>query len=51
VGDAEPLVQLLLACDREALRSQKRLLQLWEEAPLATSIPRSIEAFAKAHVK
>lgn len=51
VGDAEPLVQLLLACDREALKAQKRLLQLWEEAPLATSIARSIEAFAKAHVK
>ncbi|MGQ0653018.1 MAG: enoyl-CoA hydratase-related protein [Betaproteobacteria bacterium] len=51
IGSAEPLVKQLLACDREALRLQKRLLQLWEEAPLATSIPRSIEAFAKAHVK
>lgn len=51
VGNAEPLVQQLLACDRDALRSQKRLLQLWEEAPLASSIPASIEAFAKAHVK
>jgi enoyl-CoA hydratase len=51
VGNAEPLVQQLLACDRHALRSQKRLLQLWEEAPLKTSIPASIEAFAKAHVK
>jgi len=51
LGSVEPLVQQLLACDREALQAQKRLLQLWEEAPLATSIPRSIEAFAKAHVK
>ena len=51
IGNAEPLVQLLLSCDAAALRSQKRLLQMWEEAPLATSIPRSIEAFTKAHVK
>jgi enoyl-CoA hydratase/carnithine racemase len=50
VGNAEPLVQQLLACDAAALKAQKRLLQLWEEAPLATSIPDSIEAFARAHV-
>lgn len=51
IGDAEPLVQQLLACDAAALKAQKRLLQLWEEAPLATSIPDSIEAFTRAHVK
>jgi hypothetical protein len=28
---------------------QKRLLQLWEEAPLAASIEQSIELFARAH--
>jgi hypothetical protein len=27
---------------------QKRLLQLWEEAPLATSIEKSIELFAQS---
>jgi enoyl-CoA hydratase len=51
IGEARSLIEKLLACDREALRTQKRLLQLWEEAPLATSIPRSIEAFSQAHVK
>jgi len=51
IGTAELLVQQLLSCDGDALKAQKRLLQLWEEAPLATSIPRSIEAFSQAHVK
>jgi enoyl-CoA hydratase len=49
-GDAEleALLKNLLACDGAALRMQKRLLQLWEEAPLATSIEKSIELFAQA---
>jgi enoyl-CoA hydratase len=51
IGNEESVVKHLLACDRDALKAQKRLLQLWEEAPLATSIPRSIEAFSRAHVK
>jgi enoyl-CoA hydratase/carnithine racemase len=42
------LVALLLKGDREALASQKQLLQLWEEAPLAQSIEKSIELFARA---
>jgi hypothetical protein len=29
---------------------QKRLLQLWEEAPLAASIDESIRLFAQAHL-
>jgi enoyl-CoA hydratase len=41
----EKLVESLLAGDREALRVQKELCRLWEEAPLAESIPRSIAAF------
>jgi enoyl-CoA hydratase/carnithine racemase len=43
---AEAVVKRLLAGDREALRIQKQLLQLWDEAPLATSIAASIERFA-----
>jgi enoyl-CoA hydratase len=41
------LVKALLAGDPAALRAQKRLLQLWEEAPLATSVAASIEAFGR----
>jgi len=39
----------LLAADPEALRAQKRLCRLWEEAPLAESIRTSIEEFARAY--
>lgn len=42
---AEAVVKRLLAADREALRVQKQLLQLWDEAPLSTSIAASIERF------
>jgi hypothetical protein len=50
-GDAElaTLVAKLLENDREALRVQKQLLQLWEEAPLAHSIEKSIALFGQAH--
>jgi enoyl-CoA hydratase len=49
-GDAEvkALLEKLVRNEREALRMQKQLLQLWEEAPLATSIEKSIELFAQA---
>src|SRR5262245_17589676 len=43
------LVKTLVAADREALRMQKQLLQLWEEASLETSVTASIERFAQAH--
>jgi enoyl-CoA hydratase len=43
---ADAVVKRLLAGDREALRVQKQLLQLWDEAPLATSVAASIERFA-----
>src|SRR5262245_3895556 len=43
------LVKTLVAADREALRMQKQLLQLWDEAPLETSVTASIERFAQAH--
>ena len=39
----------LLAADPEALRAQKRLCKLWEEAPLAESIRASIDEFARAY--
>ena len=45
------LLEKLLANDREALRMQKQLLQLWEEAPLAASIEKSIRLFGEAHQK
>jgi enoyl-CoA hydratase len=45
----ERLVKTLLAADRNALKMQKQLLQLWDEAPLATSVAASIELFAQAH--
>jgi len=43
------LLTTLVAADREALRVQKQLLQLWDEASLATSVAASIERFARIH--
>jgi enoyl-CoA hydratase/carnithine racemase len=42
------LTNTLMKSDPEALGMQKRLLQLWEEAPLATSIEKSIALFAQS---
>lgn len=39
----------LLAATDAALRAQKRLCKLWEEAPLAESIRASIDEFARAY--
>lgn len=49
-GDAEvaSILESLLKNDHEALRMQKQLLQLWEKAPLAASIEKSIALFAQA---
>ena len=44
----ETLVESLLAGDRAALALQKRLCQLWDEAPLAQSITQSIQAFGQS---
>ena len=49
IGDGGNLVEKLRSNDPQALRMQKQLLQLWDEAPLATSIASSIERFAQAH--
>jgi enoyl-CoA hydratase len=46
---AQVVVQRLLAADKRALRMQKQLLQLWDEASLATSVAASIEGFARIH--
>ena len=45
----ESLLQDLLAGERETLRVQKQLLQLWDEAPLSTSVAASIERFARSY--
>src|SRR3954470_7188532 len=44
----EALVHSLSKNDPRALRMQKQLLQLWEEAPLSTSIEKSVALFARA---
>jgi enoyl-CoA hydratase/carnithine racemase len=50
IGDGENLVARLRSNGRAALRIQKRLLQLWEEAPLATSVAASIAAFGQTTI-
>src|SRR5258707_10557058 len=42
-------VQMLLAGERDALRLQKELLQMWEEQPLSQSIAVSVERFSQAY--
>jgi enoyl-CoA hydratase len=44
----ERVVEVLLRNDAQALAMQKELLQLWEEAPLAASIEKSIALFARS---
>ena len=44
----ERVVRSLLAGEPGALAAQKRLLRLWEEAPLAQSVTESLRAFAQA---
>jgi enoyl-CoA hydratase len=43
------VVDSLLAGDPAALRTQKELLQMWEEQPLAQSVAASVERFAQAY--
>ncbi len=47
----ERILRSLLAADRQALKMQKELIQLWDQAPLARSISRSLELFTEAHRK
>jgi len=44
-------VNSLMAGERSALAAQKRLLQQWQEEPLADCVAASIEAFAGAYDK
>jgi enoyl-CoA hydratase/carnithine racemase len=39
----------ILAGEPEAIRAQKRLCRLWEEAPLAESVRASIDEFARSY--
>jgi enoyl-CoA hydratase/carnithine racemase len=43
------LLKNILAGERETLRVQKELLQLWDEAPLSSSIALSLQRFAQAY--
>lgn len=47
IGAPDHLIELLLKCDKEALQVQKKLCQLWEEAPLSVSVAQSIERFGE----
>jgi enoyl-CoA hydratase len=44
-------IDALLAGDAEAMRAQKRLCRLWEEAPLAESVRISVDEFAASYEK
>ena len=48
-AEIENVLKSLVAGEREALRVQKQLLQLWEESPLGDAVAASIEMFARAH--
>ena len=43
------LVKSLLAADPKALAEQKRLLHIWDDAPLERSVAESIERFASCY--
>jgi enoyl-CoA hydratase len=45
----DALLKALVAADPEALKAQKRLCQLWDEAPLQESTRTSIELFAASY--
>ena len=45
----DALLQNLIAGDRDALRAQKELLQLWDDAPLSRSIAVSLQRFAQSY--
>ena len=45
----EVLLERLKAADRSALSAQKRLLQLWEEAPLTRAVAASIGVFTRSY--
>ena len=48
-AEVNKAVDALLAGEPQAMRAQKRLCKLWEEAPLYESVEVSIDAFAKSY--
>jgi enoyl-CoA hydratase/carnithine racemase len=48
-AEVKSLMEKLLAADPAALAEQKRLLHLWDDAPLEVSVAQSIERFAAAY--
>jgi CheY-like chemotaxis protein len=49
LDETKQTLDAILAGEPEAIRAQKRLCKLWEEAPLYESIEVSIDAFAKSY--
>ena len=47
-AEVEKVVELLLECGPEALRSQKALLKQWEELPLTESVNLSVSVFGRS---
>ena len=47
-AEIEHLVDALLECGPEALRSQKALLRQWEELPLTESVDLSVKVFGES---
>jgi enoyl-CoA hydratase/carnithine racemase len=47
-GEIGRIVDGLLACGDQALRTQKALLRSWEELPLSQALHHSIAAFGKS---
>jgi enoyl-CoA hydratase len=48
-ADVDSALDAILAGEPEAMRAQKRLCRLWEEAPLAESVRASIDEFARSY--
>jgi enoyl-CoA hydratase/carnithine racemase len=49
-AEVDKLVEALLACGPEALRSQKAMLRQWEELPLKESMDLSVGVFGEAYL-
>jgi enoyl-CoA hydratase len=47
-AEVEKVIEMLLGCGPEALRSQKALLKQWEELPLKESVDLSISVFGQS---
>ena len=48
-NQTDKTLDAILAGEPEAIRAQKRLCRMWEEAPLAESIAASIDEFARSY--